>query len=338
MFSRRATLLWLASIPLGAGRAVHAQAAPLPISIGTQADSHWLTMEAQKKGLFEKAGLKSTFVKFTAGAPMMAAAQSKSCDVATVGMVPFLAGVGQGIPWVAIGFHVAGPRGEGIIARKGAGIRSLADLKGKCIGYFRASTAHYGLFMALQKGGVAPNQVTLLSMAPAQQLAAMRAGEIDAASVWEPWMHKLVAEAEGELIATEADFGVLTAASTLAVRREWLADNRETARRLLRGYLVAYDSLQADPNPVIQQFAENVGISEQWSRDIFASVPPVEIKKWADPAYDYSLAKGSKIQGALAGLATFLHDQKVIPQPIDVNGLLDDSVVSEVLKASGGGK
>jgi ABC-type nitrate/sulfonate/bicarbonate transport system substrate-binding protein len=269
---------------------------------------------------------------------MMAAAQSKSIDVATVGMVPFLAGVGQGIPWVAIGFHVAGPRGEGIIARKGAGIRSLADLKGKRIGYFRASTAHYGLFMALQKGGVAPNQVTLLSMAPAQQLAAMRAGEIDAASVWEPWMHKLVAEAEGELIATEADFGVLTAASTLAVRREWLADNRETARRLLQGYLVAYDSLQADPNPVIQQFAENVGISEQWSRDIFASVPPVEIKKWADPAYAYSLAKGSKIQGALAGLATFLHDQKVIPQPIDVNGLLDDSVVSEVLKASGSGK
>ena len=96
--------------------------------------------------------------------------------------------------------------------------------------------------------------------------------------------------------------------------------------------------MQADPKPVIQQFAENVGISEQWSRDIFASVPPVEIKKWADPAYDYSLAKGSKIQGALAGLATFLHDQKVIPQPIDVNGLLDNSVVSEVLKASGSGK
>ena len=37
--------------------------------------------------------------------------------------------------------------------------------------------------------------------------------------------------------------------------------------------------------------------SEQWSRDIFASVPPVAIKKWADPSYDYSLAKGSKIPG-----------------------------------------
>ena len=342
MLSRRTTLLSLASVPLAAGPLVadlaHAQGGPLPISIGTQADSHWLTLEAQKKGLFEKAGLKPTYVKFTAGAPMMAAAQSKSIDVATVGMVPFLSGVGQGIPWVAIGFHVAGPRGEGIIARKGSGIRTLADLKGKRIGYFRASTAHYGLFMALQKNGIAPSQVTLLSMAPAQQLAAMRAGEIDATSVWEPWMHKLVAEADGELISTELDIGVYTAASTLAVRRDWLAANRETARRLLQGYLLAYDSLMADPKAVILQFAENVGISEQWSRDIFASVPPVEIKKWADPSYDYSLAKGSKIQEALAGLATFLHAEKVIPQPIDVNGLLDDSVIVEVLKASGTSK
>ena len=165
--------------------------------------------------------------------------------------------------------------------------------------------------MALQKGGIAPNQVTLLSMAPAQQLAAMRAGEIDAASVWEPWMHKLVAEADGELIATEARF---RRATPRPVRSPCDASGwPTTARRRVacsRATLSPMICCMADPKPVIQQFAENVGISEQWSRDIFASVPPVEIKKWADPAYDYSLAKGSKIQGALAGLATFLHDRE----------------------------
>ncbi len=180
MLSRRATLISAASLPFAATSLAQAQSAPLPIVIGVQSDSHWLTMEARKKDLFEKAGLKPSYIKFTAGAPMMAAAQSNSIDVATVGLVPFLAGIGQGIPWVTIGFHVAGARGEGILARKGAGIRTLADLKGKRIGFFRASTAHYGLFMALQKNQITPEQVTLLSMAPAQQLAAMRAGEIDA--------------------------------------------------------------------------------------------------------------------------------------------------------------
>jgi aliphatic sulfonates family ABC transporter substrate-binding protein len=338
MLSRRATLLTATSLPFAAMRSAQAQTAPLPIVIGVQSDSHWLTMEARKKDLFEKAGLKPNYIKFTAGAPMMAAAQSNSIDVATVGLVPFLAGIGQGIPWVTIGFHVAGARGEGIVARKGAGIRTLADLKGKRIGYFRASTAHYGLFMALQKNQIAPEQVALLSMAPAQQLAAMRAGEIDAASVWEPWMHKMVADGDGELIATEADFGVITAASTLAVRREWLAANRETARRLLQGYLAAYQSLQTNPQPVIQQFAADVGISEQWSRDIYTTVPPVEITKWADPAYEYSLVKGGKLQQALVELAAFLYAQKVVPQPIDVSNVLDDSVIADVLKTSGAGK
>jgi aliphatic sulfonates family ABC transporter substrate-binding protein len=336
MLSRRATLLSAAALPLAAIRSAQAQSAALPITLGLQTDSHWLTIEAQKKGLFEKAGLKPNYIKFAAGAPMMAAAQSKSIDIATVGLVPFLAGVGQGIPWVAIGFHVAGGLGEGILARKKSGIRTLADLKGKRIGYFRASTAHYGLYMALKKNQIAADQVTLLSMAPAQQLAAMRAGEIDAASVWEPWMHKMVADADAQLISTETDIGVITAASTLAVRREWLAENRETARRLIQGSLLAYQSLQTDPKPAIQQFATDVGISEQWSSDIYKEVPPVEITKWTDPAYEYSLAKGGKMEHALAELATFLHEEKVVPKPIEVAGLLDPSVVAEVLKAGSG--
>lgn len=335
MLSRRATLLTAAALPFAATRSAQAQSAALPITLGLQTDSHWLTIEAQKKGLFEKAGLKPNYIKFAAGAPMMAAAQSKSIDVATVGLVPFLAGVGQGIPWVAIGFHVAGGLGEGILARKNSGIRTLADLKGKRIGYFRASTAHYGLYMALKKNQIAANEVTLLSMAPAQQLAAMRAGEIDAASVWEPWMHKMVADADAQLISTETDIGVITAASTLAVRREWLAENRETARRLIQGSLLAYQSLQVDPKPAIQQFAADVGISEQWSSDIYKEVPPVEITKWTDPAYEYSLAKGGKMEHALVELAAFLHEEKVVPRPIEVDGLLDPSVVAEVLKAGG---
>jgi ABC-type nitrate/sulfonate/bicarbonate transport system substrate-binding protein len=153
--------------------------------------------------------------------------------------------------------------------------------------------------------------------------------------VWEPWMHKMVADADAQLISTEADIGVITAASTLAVRRDWLAENRETARRLIQGSLLAYQSLQTDPKPAIQQFATDVGISEQWSSDIYKEIPPAEIPKWTDPAYEYSLAKGGKMQHALAELATFLHAEKVTPQPIEVEGLLDPSVVGEVLKAGG---
>ena len=66
---------------------------PLPIKIGYQAVASWLLFGARTLKLYEKEGLAPTFVKFTAGAPMIAAAQSQSIDVAMVGTVPFLAGV-----------------------------------------------------------------------------------------------------------------------------------------------------------------------------------------------------------------------------------------------------
>jgi len=126
-------------LPLGSVPAPSAQpSAPLPIKIGYQAVASWLLFGARSLKLYEKAGLAPTFVKFTAGAPMIAAAQSQSIDVAMVGTVPFLAGVASGVDWVYIGVDNEYPRAVGFVARKDSGVGSLSDLSGKTIGFFRA--------------------------------------------------------------------------------------------------------------------------------------------------------------------------------------------------------
>jgi aliphatic sulfonates family ABC transporter substrate-binding protein len=335
MFSRFLMFGTLLVLPLlAAPPAQAADTAPLPITIGVQTDADWLTIAAEKFHIFEKAGLKPNYIKFAAGAPMMAAAQSGSIDVATPGLVPFLAGVGAGIPWVTIGIDADGPKGEGFVARDGSGIRTLADLKGKRIGYFRASTAHYGLFVALQQNHISPDQVTLLSLAPVQQVAAMRAGQIDAAEVWEPWMHTMVADANGKVLATEADLGVKTAAGLYAIRRDWLATHREEAKRFLQAIVMANAAVAKDPQPVIKQFAADTGITVEWSADVFKEAPPSDPTRWTDPNYDrLSMAPGGSLQKSLEGLAVFLRDQKIVQGPIDVSNVIDASVISDVLKA-----
>ena len=306
----------------------------LPVVIGVQTDADWLTIAAQKFHIFEKAGLKPTYIKFAAGAPMMAAAQSSSIDVATPGLVPFLAGVGAGIPWVAIGIDTYGPKGEGFIVRDDSGIKTLADLKGKKIGYFRSSTAHYGLWRGLQENHIADNEVTLLSMAPVQQVAAMRAGQIDAAEVWEPWMHTMVADAHGKLLATEDDIHVKTAAAVIAVRREWLQAHRETAVRVLRALLMAADDVKKDPQPVIDQFAKDTGITPAWSADVFKEAPPEEPARWTDPSYPgLTLLPDGSLQKALDGLASFMLEQHIVPKPLDLKNVIDASVITEAVKA-----
>ena len=106
---------------------------PLPIRIGYQPTLNWLLLVARDQNLFDKAGLAPTCVKFAAEAPMIAAAQSNSFDVADLGTVPFMVGMAQGVDWAMIGISTEGAYSEGIVAGKDSGIKTFADLRRKRI-------------------------------------------------------------------------------------------------------------------------------------------------------------------------------------------------------------
>lgn len=306
--------------------------APLPITIGYQATADWLLFVAKELKLFEKAGLAPAYVKFEAGAPMIAAAQSKSIDIGDLGTVPFLIGLSRGVDWTMIGISTEGAYTEGLVARKDSGINTSADLKGKRIGCYRGSTAHYGLTMALRQHGIRPDQVTLLDMPPAAQLAALKNGEIDAAMVWEPWLQRMIHEANARVIATEGDIGIYTNVTGYAARRDWLRDNRETAVRFLQAILAAYDVLQKDPGIGVRTVATTMGISERNANEIYRDAPPPHISWWTDQRYRYSLAGESGFHRRLEYLSKFLLDEKIVSQEVDVSNALDPSVITEALK------
>jgi aliphatic sulfonates family ABC transporter substrate-binding protein len=306
---------------------------PLPITIGYQATADWLLLTARDLQLFEKAGLAPNYVKFVAGAPMVEAAQSQAIDVAAVGSVPFLIGLSQGVDWVMIGIHSEGAYAEGFVARKDSGIDTPADLRGKRIGYFRGSTTHYGVMMILRQVGIRPDQVTLLHMPPAEQVVAMAHKEIDAAMAWEPWMQRMVHEANARIVATEGDIGIYTNVASYSVRRDWLRAHRETAVRFLQTLVMAYGVLQKDPAVGVRALAADMGIKQAWAETIYREAPPPKIYEWANPRYDYALVKGSAFHRRLGALATFLLDERVISNPVDVSDTMDASVISEVLEA-----
>jgi ABC-type nitrate/sulfonate/bicarbonate transport system substrate-binding protein len=309
--------------------------APRPIAIGYLAGADWLLYTARDLKLFEKEGLAPTYATFPTGVPMIAAAQSRSIDVAVLGIVPFLLGLSQGVDWVMIGLG-EGAYSQGVVAGKDSGIETSADLKGKRIGYFRGSGAHYGVAMILAQSGI--DQVTLVHMAPVEQLAALASRQIDAAMVWEPWIQRMTHEAGGRVIATEGGLGIYVNVSGLAVRRDWLRDNRETAVRFLRALLAAHDVLQKDNTVAIRAGARAMGISEALTETIYQETPPAKMQSWADPRYRYSLVKEAPLDRRLVYLSAFLLEQGIIPQPVDLRGALDASVIADALKAPGKGR
>lgn len=313
---------------------------PLPITIGYQSSSadDWLLYVARDRKLFEKVGLAPTYIPFLAGPPMIAAAQSKRIDVTMVNTMPFLVGLAQGVDWVIIGIHAEGAYSEGIVARQGSGIEELVDLKGKRIGYFKGTSAHYGIMMALRQIGIRLDHVTLVDLSPEEQVAAMKKKEIDAAVTWEPWILEMLHVANATLLTTEGDIGIHSNVVGITARRDWLRDNRETAVRFLRALLMAYDILQKDPNIGIDALAKDMGIKTAWAKKIYQNGPPSNIYWWTDQEYDYSLVEGSGFHRRLGNMAKFLFDEKLITQEVDVSNALDASVIAEVLKTWETGK
>jgi aliphatic sulfonates family ABC transporter substrate-binding protein len=309
----------------------------LPITIGYQEKPDWLLFVARDLKLFEKAGLAPTFVKFVGGPPMIAAMQSGSIDLAMVGSEAFLIGLSQGVDWVMIGVNPEGAYSQGLVARKDSGIRVPANLPGKRIGLFKETTAQFGLMMLLRQHGIQPSQVTLIDMPPQEQLVALANRQIDAAMTWEPWIQKMIHEANARVVETEGDSGIYTNVDGYSVQRQWLRANRETALRFLRALLMANDIVQKDPGIAVHIWARELGIKEAWAQAIYQDVPPPLIQEWTNPRYTYSLIRESPFHRRLGFLATFLFNEKLISRPVDVYDVMDASVIADVLKTRKGG-
>ncbi|WP_114803732.1 ABC transporter substrate-binding protein [Pseudacidovorax intermedius] len=70
------------------------------------------------------------------------------------------------------------------VARKDAPIQSIAELKGKRVGYVRATTAHYFLAKQLAEAGLSFNDIQAVNLSPADGLSAFARGDLDAWAIY----------------------------------------------------------------------------------------------------------------------------------------------------------
>ncbi len=133
------------------------------------------------------------WTKFDSGADVNTAFIAKELDFSALGSSPVARGLSAplNIPYkVAFVLDVAGDN-EALVARDGAGINSIADLKGKRIATPFASTAHYSLLAALAQNGLSASDVQLIDLQPQAILAAWDRGDIAAAYTWLPTLDQL---------------------------------------------------------------------------------------------------------------------------------------------------
>ena len=303
------------------------------LAVGYQEQPDWLLYVARDYGLFEKAGISPTFVKFDASPPMIEAFRNGSLDLACVGSVAFLIGLSQGLDWTMIGINPEGAYGQGLVARRdNSAIKTPTDLRGKRVGVFEGATAQYGLLMMLRQHGIAAEQVTIVHMTPQQQVEALANRQIDAAMIWEPWMHRMIQSADARIVETEGNLGIYTNVDAYTVRRSWLAANRDTVLRFLRALAAANDLIAKDHKVAFVAWAREVGLRQGLVEEIYDLVPPPLIYEWTNPRYTYSLIKGGPLYQRLGFLANYMYRHKIIAKPVELDDAMDPSLIAEVLK------
>jgi sulfonate transport system substrate-binding protein len=164
------------------------------LRVGVQKDGVRSILE--QSGQLESLPYKITFSTFAFGPPLVEAAGADKIDVAGVGSTPPIFGAAADSEFRAIAtIQYRNKKDDGILVPKGSDITSPEQLKGKTIAVAKGSSAHGLLLKLLNRIGLKPTDVKISFLAPADGLAAFSSGQVDAWSVWHPFIAQ--AEADG---------------------------------------------------------------------------------------------------------------------------------------------
>lgn len=166
----------------------NAQGAVKEIRIGYQ-KTGVLVITRQRAALekhFAPQGIEVKWVEFSSGPPMMEAMNVSSIDYGAVGDSPpvFAQAAGAAIVYAA-GQPIT--NGQGILVSEDSPIRSIADLKGKRVGFTKGSSAHNVVVQTLEKAGLTYADITPVYLTPPDAGPAFASGSIEAWAIWDPY-------------------------------------------------------------------------------------------------------------------------------------------------------
>ncbi|MES2531448.1 MAG: taurine ABC transporter substrate-binding protein [Pseudomonadota bacterium] len=264
-----------------------------------------------ESGELEKAtGYKINWRMFGGGGDVIRAMASGDVQIGEAGSSPIAAAASQGqdikLFWVLDDIADA----EALVARDGAGITGMKDLKGKKVATPFVSTSHYQLMVDLKAQGVDPKSVNVMNMRPPEIAAAWERGDIDAAFIWDPVLSKI--KTNGKVITTSGAIGKkgYPTFDGLVVNAEWAAKNEAFMVALVKA-LAKADADYRDNAAKWTADSAQVKAVAKWTKADAKAVPPAmalyrfpTLAEQASPTW-----LGGGAAKALTDTATFLKEQ-----------------------------
>lgn len=203
---------------------------------------------ALKKGIFASDGVKTTDKRFSSGVEARNAMVAGAIDIGTVGLTPFVVGAAQGRMIAMAAVCYAG-KSAVVMAKAGAGIKTVADLKGKKIASQVGSTLDNVFKKKIAPdAGLDPKDYTIVNVQFSDQVAALAAGSVDAFLGLEPFCS--ISEYRKIAVPVTDYYRYDIIPNMLAVTKEFSERHPETCVSFMRSWLKAASLFQTQPDEV----------------------------------------------------------------------------------------
>ena len=256
---------------------------------------------------FRPQGIDVKWIEFSSGPPMMEAMNVGSVDFGAVGDSPpvFAQAAGAAIVYAA-GQPIT--NGQGILVPKDSPIRSIAELKGKRVGFTKGSSAHNIVVQTLEKAGLTYADISPVYLTPPDAGPAFANGSIEAWAIWDPYF------AIGE---TKQNGRILINAREVTKTNSFYIANRDFAK---------------NHGAILQQIVDVTSATARWAeqnRDevakSLAAVTGIPLEIQTIAANRSSFVVGPVTEDIVAtqqGVADRFYKLGLIPKPIAIRDIV----------------
>lgn len=268
---------------------------------------------------------------YDTGAPITTGMIAGKIDIGSMGDYPLLingsrANADPATATSILSVTGSSPKGSlnMVVAQPDSPIDSVADLRGKRVSASVGSAGHGTLVAALDQAGIPADQVEVANQQPEVGASTLESGKTDALAQFVAWPGLLVFQNKAKLIYDGAQLGRPTLHGTIA-RNTLVKDRPEVVEAFLKAQLDATAALVADPLAAAKQVADASGL------------PPEVVYLYNGPGgTDFNPALKPSLIEALAADKPYLQSIGSFPNPVDLDGFVDDAPLRSAVADTGG--
>lgn len=209
---------------------------------------------------------------------------------------------------------------DGILGRN---IKSPKDMKGKTVARENILFENILLRSYLEKGGLSEKDVVLKDLTAADAASAFAAKRVDAAVSYEPWLTKAAQQGGGEIIFTTKGTNLI--ADVLVVRQKLIESRRADLQAYLRAIDKGVKLVNSGDEEAIKIVAQKLGVSPEEAKEQIAGVKIFDLDGNKSIAFNLNHPNNAMKNFELTAKGAY--DFKIVPKPLELKSLYDDSIV-----------